>query len=311
MKIGLFFSCKQLSNTSIQFHTFGTYLWVDVINFSCLFGNWRTNGIELIYDMKLLITIIIASSFLTTMAQIDSVAVQKNLNDLKVDFLYLYSGQLIESSGLELKVDINWRGNSPYYFLSDSLNFPVHIVKFYQKNGVFLANVSRYEYCENNNCFANKMVAGKVNLFYYQRPANSTKSTPNPKTMGGLVIFTAASSIKPSVYENYYNLGTGDLKKMNFRNLMLDLNDNQESMNTLHIAKRSQNIGGPFLAVGIIACTASFIWWMRETSQNSQIGSNTFQYSLLTGGLVTVTIGGLYFNKEKRMTRKAAIIYNQ
>jgi hypothetical protein len=262
---------------------------------------------------KLLITIIIASSFLTSIAQIDSVTIQKDLNDLKGDFLYLYSDHLIESSGLELKADINWRGNSPFYFLTDSLNFPVHRVKFYQKNGVFLANISRNEFCDNNICFARKTVRGNVNLFYYKSPTSSARSTAaTPQTLGGLAILVAVSSIqpKPDVRENYYNLGTGDLKKIDIRNLMLDLNDNQESMNTLIAAKRSNIIAGPFLAVGIVACTASLIWWMTECTQRSQIGSNGIQYGMLTGGLLSVTVGGLSLGEARRLTREAAIVYN-
>jgi hypothetical protein len=129
---------------------------------------------------------------------------------------------------LEIKVDKNWRSNSPYYFLSDSLSFPIPRVKFYQSNGVFRANVAMYEFCENNNCFARRTVKGKVNLYSYRKPNNPSNSTSSPNSVGALLLVAAlsASSNKVRSFENYYNMGTGDLRKMDYRNLMVDLNEN-------------------------------------------------------------------------------------
>jgi hypothetical protein len=97
---------------------------------------------------------------------------------------------------------------------------------------------------------------------------------------------------------------------VSLKNLQVDLENNQNSMELLNTAKRSNNIGGPILAVGILSLSSSIIWWIVQTKGQVLPSLNIYRATLFVAGVVSVTVGGLFFRRGKSFTREAAVMYN-
>lgn len=140
--------------------------------------------------------------------------------DQSKNYLYLKSDSVIY--GENITYNTRYFGSS--YFLVDTIKInPIH-VKFYQSKSGFYG---RSDKMEVNPVFAVRVIQNKINIFKIDTIYSSYRFYPTATGMAssGLVINK----------QHFYNKGYSDLKKLNYRNLKVDLADNPES--SLHLNK--------------------------------------------------------------------------
>ena len=220
--------------------------------------------------MKYLLSIILFSISLLTFAQKPTrlerrTPTAKHSTKTLESFIYLYNGDIVKVQ------EINYEAGGLFkkgYLLADGERYEVKDVKFYSKGNNYFANGSDY----STKDFIERYRKGKINLY---RTFYSTTSTTT--SQGGM------STTRNGTKVDYlYNVGYGDLKKLKYRNLKIDLVSSPEAMVHLNKYKRSRNIKRGLLIGGLAAMFSTVLY--VEEAQPLAFGAATLGgASVLTG----------------------------
>jgi hypothetical protein len=213
-------------------------------------------------------------------------------------FLCLFPDSMIYAS------DIKYHRQSlgKDYFIVDSLRIYSGSVKFYNNETGFYAQ-------NENGDFIRMIKEGRVNLFEYKfttyQPAPGYY---NPYT--GIYFPSLNPPIQETFTKYYYNKGFGDLKKVNYQNLKIDLSDNPESM--FHIIKY-KSLRKAQISTFIIGSACMFgplIVSNITGTQNSKLASASFIGGVCVG-ILAFSASGVIKYIEPNSLRLAIYDYNR
>ncbi|TKC04632.1 hypothetical protein FA048_19420 [Pedobacter polaris] len=217
------------------------------------------------------------------------------------NFLYLYSDSTIYAQKIRLRPDFN----GSWTLRADSRRIPVQQVKFFNNEDGFFANTKKLQFYGETS-FAERIISGKVNLYQ--------EVVYNP------IAFEADYyRFKDRKYQSvgakmYYNKGISDMKKINYKNLSLDMADNAQSLDLLKSYRKSKRTGIiMYVAAGaaIVAGTIKILTENNVGDANFSVNGNNSSFILwgLGGGLVA---GGYFIEKSGyRNIERAIETYNR
>lgn len=188
--------------------------------------------------MKKMLIIAMACYGLSARAQVDG----------NRDFVYLYSDSVIYADQVRLRPDImgGWQ------LKADSRTVPLRNVKFFNGRNGFFANTRKTNILSQNS-FSERVLEGKMNLF---EEVIYDEGIYNPR-------FGYSSRFnRPVNLRMYYNKGFSDLKKVNYKNLKIDMADNPVSLDFLTAYRRSLNVRNTlYVGAGasVVAGLVSFV----------------------------------------------------
>ena len=236
-------------------------------------------------------------------------ALSGQINNISETYLYLYNDSLIKFKNLEVKLT----PTGIPYFQTDNSKIELDNVKFYKDFTGFYANAKNY-YPSYLPLFAKQICHGKINTYQ----------------------FTQELTTRPMRYYNdqmhynllYYNKGFDDLKKINYRNLKVDLTDNPDALkhlNNYELCKISQTgfaLAGQFSIVdGIIISVKQtskdqkvfekeFMAGKKSVNDNPGVRLNPF-FIGLGGGIGFFVIAGEFSIFKHKQLKKAIDTFNQ
>jgi len=167
--------------------------------------------------------------------------------DKSKKYLYLFSDTVLYGKIIEYKKPFLGEAQ----LLLDSKKIRLETVKFYKNETGFHANTKNLNF-SGSSIFTERIREGRLNLYENE----STHYNPGhySATTGMYTGGDAWTTIK-----NYYNEGFGDLKKANYQNLSIDLEDNAESLDylkkfkTVNDAQTGLYIAGGAMVIGGLA----------------------------------------------------------
>tara|TARA_B110000967_G_C18702660_1_gene468658 strand:- start:111 stop:683 length:573 start_codon:yes stop_codon:yes gene_type:complete len=182
----------------------------------------------------------------------------------------------------------------------DGQKYKLDDVKFYDDGLGLKGNVMKATF--GKPLFALRTIKGKLNLF---------ETSQKTFDIGG---FTYPNNTNPYFYKTelkkgYYNKGTGYLKKINYKNLSVDLCDNYESSQELSEIFRLKKQQTLFTTIGSVGCLIGFITY----NYSDQYNINSI-YTPITSFIIGTASYLLALRKEKLKLKhlKASIeIYNK
>jgi hypothetical protein len=217
------------------------------------------------------------------------------------NFIYLFSGESITSD----KIEYISKSFSSSYFIVNGKEFKSGDVQFYQNKDGFFANTKKLTF-SGSSSFSEREITGKINLFNKEFVTNSTIMGGNGMVMG--------STGPNSTISYYYNKGEfGELKKSNYSNLKIDLNENLESISHLNKFKSVKLretllyiVGGAVMTVGV----ASLINKTSNVPEDvtPKTGGSFVIIGIGFGTLITNYLTTI--NKHKHI-KKAIEVYNE
>ncbi len=187
-------------------------------------------------------------------------------------------------------------------------------VKFYQILDDYYINLKPV-----GKGFARRIIEGKINL--YEQTTMNAAPMWGPSPAGFSVGMTSTTSHT----SRYYNFGFEDAKVANYKNLMIDMKDNENSIASLARYQKNRNKRTLWYVIGGIAMVGGILTATKGTGETTQ------SYNFDTGRLETVesteirpvnlTIGILGFatiittyvisRKKTDHIKEAILIYNQ
>ncbi|HLO59852.1 MAG TPA: hypothetical protein VK179_13985 [Bacteroidales bacterium] len=220
------------------------------------------------------------------------------------NYVYFFSDSVLYGRIVELRSPMF--GGS--FLMCDSIKVSKDFVKFFKGETGFYANTININ-SSGTSTFCQRIRKGKINL--YERDVTSYSPGFYSPGFGGPGMYS--SGMVTRNIKNYYNIGFGDLKKAKYKNLLVDLSDNPESM--MHLTKyksvrKTETIlgvvGGVAVATGLVAVIAT-------TNHNNGLSkSNT------TPGVVTMLAGAgcmwvsyFYSLSKPKHLRQAIDAYNK
>jgi hypothetical protein len=229
------------------------------------------------------------------------------------NFLFLYSGQLINGYSIELK--------SPFFkerhFLVDGLSYDDNLVKFYQNDEGYFANTMRLRGSAYPT-FSRRVKKGRMNLYEYTSYNTSAMSygyagTPGfggHGTYGSVGGFGLGVAMPQTKY--YYNKGFDDLKRISFENLSKDMVDNPMAMSALNDWEKTRKTGSVLMLSGILLTGVSFFALLAKTSDQKD-PDVTLELMGLSVGFAATWVKYLAWDhgQNPRKLKKAIDIYNR
>lgn len=250
--------------------------------------------------MKKLFIIALASYALSARAQVDE----------SRNFIYLNSDSVVYASKIRLRPDFldSWQ------LRADSRRFNTDRVKFYNNEDGFFANTRKLDYGSYGS-FSERIVQGRINLYQ--------QIIYDPLVYDRYSRFRHGRATAADV-SLYYNKGYQDLKKVNYRNLKVDMADNAESIALLNVYRKKTNTGTLLYATAgasIIAGLITFVTRGHEITSEPGFGGHNFptykgpnfaSSFLLLGAGLGFAAGGFYVNRSgSRYLERAVSTYNQ
>lgn len=226
------------------------------------------------------------------------------------NFVYKTNGEIIYGRYIDYKTPL-FKSN---YILVDEIKIPSNDVKFYQSERGFFGSLSQL-----GNGFAERIIKGRINYF---EQITHAASAPMPMAGNNGMIAYGGSTTQIS---NFYNQGYGPLKVANYKNLIVDLKSNSESVVYLekyHTAKQKRIIayvlGGVAMVAGILTSTKK----TGETTNSYNFESGRFEENDVTeikplnlaiglAGFGTIIATYISSRKKKDYLQKAIVIYNE
>lgn len=214
-------------------------------------------------------------------------------------FAYLYGDRVIKGKQIYSRDPLF----KSLYVQVDETKYKGDMVKFYQNEQGFFANISAFSY---RSTFIPCVEMGKINLFEYERtnhnPGNFNQTTG---------MYNGGMSTRS--YKYYYNAGFGHLKEANYANLSMDLQDSPAAM--LHLESyRKQKRMANGLTIGGLALVAagsiSIISKFANTPRGGDVPGLGIEFGLIGAGGIASWVA--YFmgldNRDKLI--QAARTYN-
>jgi hypothetical protein len=220
-----------------------------------------------------------------------------SIEKLNKYFVYTFSDQVISGNNIEYRKTF-LEGKSIFekpYFLIDSKKIDYFNIKFFKNEDGFFASTKNLT---ESNYFMERVIKGDINLY------EKIKEYDNP------VIFQTPPEMFPTNNRifgkpiNYYNIGFNDLKRINYKNLKIDLAGNSKSMLFLKKYKNIKNAQTILVVIGGLALIGG-----------TKVFINSPEYSMqsimISTGVASLCIS--YFigiNRVKHL-KNAIIIYNR
>lgn len=253
--------------------------------------------------MKKLIIIAIACYGLSAQAQMGG----------SENFIYLYSDSVIQARDVRLRPDVfgSWQ------LRADSRRVPIQQVKFFSNKDGFFANTRKLSLTGENE-FSERVIEGRINLYQ--------QSSYGPGLYGPYH-HQHYNRRQPVDVRMYYNMGFGDLKKVNYHNLKQDMADRPESIDLLAGYRKSMNTGKLMYAAAgasIVAGLVSFLvssgnekmsegdfFSGKKNFSNSSGPNFTAGFALLGAGAGFALGGYVISAKANRHLENAVEAYNR
>lgn len=193
------------------------------------------------------------------------------------------------------------------HFLVDSVRISPEIVKYYNNAFGFYAN-TRHLNAFFNSEFAKRVDTGKINRFELQieksLPMNNysaghfdqMSNTYIPGSpIGGFGDFTWTKT------KYYYNIGSGDLKSANYKNLMQDCSDNKDCVKKIKKIRTNDYM----IAGCLLAGTAIMIPSIINTIDNDA------SPALIIVGALVFNLNMLFVFLKPDIVKDALVTYNR
>lgn len=218
-------------------------------------------------------------------------------------FIYTFDGRVMSGKKIEYKKPFL----NENYFLVDDKKIAQEIVKVYKTEMGFYASIVNLKNSGKPE-YALRIRRGNINLFEIEK----TNMSPGVHSVGPHgAMMPGAPGMYTSI-TNYYNIGFGDLKKANYKNLSIDLKDNPKCL--LHLNKYKAN-RGPITVMYIVGGAVSAIGAITlynktkdpDVTPKPNVTANVVAF---LGGGVIIGIGGFVskFNDDNLV--KAVDAYN-
>lgn len=163
---------------------------------------------------------------------------------IDVNYVYLYTRGIVKAESIVYEDNFLISD----YFLVDGKKFKLNEVKFYQTEAGFFGNVKDVGF---QSGFAERTQSGDINLFELEvQHSSAPMMNANGVMTGG---YGGTSII------DYYNKGFGNLKRANYENLSVDLNDKPEAKlyldeyNKIRMTQNGFYIAGGAFMIGAFA----------------------------------------------------------
>lgn len=225
---------------------------------------------------QLLILAFLSCLCLSALAQSDS-----SLVDLSRPFICLFDGKLIAANEIIYEEKLIKKS----YLSVDGKRYETKQIKFYNTPDGFYANSSKYF----SGDFIKRIHEGNANVFVFNSSIDRTNTQP-----GG---YTTVKSTNISTY--FYNIGFGDLKKVKYANLKLDLSDNAQAMAHLKKYKNTRSIKRGLLIGGVAMVLSTTL-----------VGESPIGAGLAFTGTTAILTGVFWgMNRDKHLYRSLEV-YN-
>lgn len=186
--------------------------------------------------MKKLLIIVMACYGLNARSQVN-----ENRN-----FLYLYSDTTVYAQKIRLRPNVL----GSWVLSVDSRSVPIGQVKFFNNERGFFANTRQLNFFGEAS-FAERIIGGKINL--YQQVVYQDVY------YDGVDYRFSGFRREPVSTRMFYNKGFADLKRVNYKNLSVDMADDPQSLDLLKSYRKSMNTGTVMYVAGGAALLASVI----------------------------------------------------
>jgi hypothetical protein len=226
-----------------------------------------------------------------------------SLENEKSKFIYTYSGILITGSNFKILNEVNGMK-----FRIDTLDVMPSDVKFFQFKNSFWANTKDVHF-ENKIDFARRTHAGRINLFEREVLGNNLRF--EEVYVGPDYLLTRVSKdFKEDVF-TYYNKGFGDLKILKYKNLIVDLYNNPNSMRYLNRYENLRVGCSVLYLAGIASILYGFTHEIKQRNSNSpDFDFNRVPtYCSIGIGLGAIWFGSSLSGKKSGLLLKAIEVY--
>lgn len=240
--------------------------------------------------------------FIEKVNSLSSSSYLKNIiENTKEDYIYTYSGDIIKGENISFENS----DNGQIYFKIDSFKLAASKVKFFNYNDQLWAN-TQFVHNAREIEFARRLYKGRMN--YYEKEVTSTLKTFEDLEIHTSVMMAAVSERKNKEIFAYYNKGFGDLKKVSYKNLMVDLSDNMESMKYLYQYKTLQNGSTTLFIVGVSAILYGFTYEILRGNRDENISGFNKIVPVISIGLGLASIWGRSNLSQKKSKALAKAI---
>jgi len=201
--------------------------------------------------LKKLLLIILACYNLNAEAQVNE----------SQNFVYLYSDSVIYARNIRLRTNfVNSR-----QLRVDSKPTSLKQVKFFKNDEGFFANTSKLSGWGAKKGLAERVIEGRINLFQ--------ERTYRTFFSGGQYMHhNAVVDVRM-----FYNKGYDDLKKVNYKNLKVDMADNVESLDLLENYRKSVKTSKSlYITAGATAAAALISFIVNAKNNEKSLNANQF-----------------------------------
>jgi hypothetical protein len=217
--------------------------------------------------------------------------------DESKNYAYLFDGTIQYGNIVEFR----WGFLQAPKILVDNKEIPVYNVKFYKSETGFFGNVGNKN---GSGAFAQRERKGKVNLYkLIQTQSTGPTYYGGMGGAGGMGGYYMPGSTTRSV-SYYYNKGFDDLKRVTYKDLMVDLVENKTSVLHLSYYKKARNSQNACSLAGLGAVLAGGAYALYTGDLRGMLVG--------FGGGIGFAIVGAGFGSTKNKHLKAAIdAYNK
>lgn len=219
------------------------------------------------------------------------------------NFIYLFSDSVIYAESVRLRPDFY----HSFQIRADSKRFPVAQVKFFSNEDGFFANARKLNFTGSAS-FSERIITGKINLYQeaiyvpylYDRQYKQGYSA-------GLISDVGVNAAM------FYNKGYGDLKKVNYNNLRLDMADDPESMRLLTTYRKSIKTRNTLYTAAGISVVGTIVTFLAAANAGiDQMGSKmTVSFGFLGAAFGFATGGYFVHATGNRHLENAVDHYNR
>ncbi len=172
------------------------------------------------------------------------------------NFIYLYSDSVIYAENVRLRTDFF----DAFQLRADSKRIPIQQVKFFNNDEGFFANTKKLN-ATGQVRLSVRTEDGRINLFE-ERSFNTFNNRRHTYYEG--------SRDRVDI-RMFYNKGYDDLKKVNYKNLKIDMADRFESLDLLEGYRKNTNTSKALYAAGTASAAAALISFLVKAKNNQKM----------------------------------------
>jgi hypothetical protein len=221
--------------------------------------------------------------------------------------IYFNTGKIITAEKIRLRTGVF----NDLYLLADGKRIQAEQVKFFQNHRGFFANIQNLHPLRESG-FAERTDQGRINLY----EAMSQRYDWEVPYHGYQLPAEREYNI-----DLFYNKGLEDLKKVNYTNLSVDLQDNPQSLDFLAVYRKKRSTANIFFGAAGVSLIAGLVSLVNKGAQHSTSVHNFSMpsrpktpylgFALLGVGSGFGLAGTLNYAKSKRELINAIDAYNR